>query len=73
MTRKQIEEDLHGCVEEYTDFEEEVKVTSKCNHDQIRFLYPASGKQDVYECLICRKTLSKLWNETGTTSYKDRV
>ena len=73
MTRKQIEEDLHDCAEEYTDFEEEVKVAPKCNHDLIRFLYPGSGKHDVYQCLVCKSTFTEAWNETGTTTHKDRV
>ena len=73
MSKQQIEEDLHERVEDCEEFEDVVVATPKCNHDQIRFLYPGSGKHDVYQCLICKQTFTEAWNETGTTTYKDRV
>jgi hypothetical protein len=27
----------------------------------------------VYQCSKCKKTMTKLWNDSATTTYKDRV
>lgn len=83
MTRKQIEEDLHDCVEEYIDFEidfeegcrpaEEVKVVQSCPHLKYKFCFPAGRRHDVYSCVECGHVIYKSWDETATTTYKDRV
>jgi hypothetical protein len=41
---------------------------STCNH-QLFFAHAGQGRYDVYICSICAKS----WNDTGTTTYKDRT
>ena len=53
------------------DFNEKEKKQS-CEH-QLKYLYPGQGRYDVYKCDKCNETITKLWNESSSLSYKDRI
>ena len=79
MSKKQIEADLHDCAEEYIDVEEErqpvksAEATPTCPHLKYKFCFPAGRHHDVYSCVECGHVIYKSWDETATTTYKDRV
>lgn len=75
MAKKQLEIDIESACDEYMggDFPEEViDVVDVCEHSFV-FLHPGMGKHDVYQCSKCKKTMTKMWNDSATTTYKDRV
>jgi hypothetical protein len=43
-----------------------------CDHAW-KFFNVGQGHYDNYICTQCHATMTKQWNETGTTTYKDRV
>ena len=73
MAKKQLEFDIESVCDEYMDVEDgEYKPKQECEHSLV-FMHPGLGKHDVYKCTKCNETITKMWNDTGTTTYKDRV
>jgi hypothetical protein len=64
-------DDFIGEIEDIS-FDNENKTILNCEHS-LTFKHPGFGRYDVYYCEKCKNHINKMWNETGTTTYKDRV